>query len=303
VVSRVRRSRLGVVGPALDGFDHVVTGAEQLNHYLGVTTVQIQPDEFRDEFLAVRHDRLTERARQLQSQYRLDGVDDLDLERAAQAALALEAICSRYLLDAGAMNCHVPQIRLGEEIGIAPCFALGCLTSTGIPWTCTGDILTAIAMCLVSKLGGVTLYHELEVLDYETGELLVANTGEHDRRWWLPDQMPALECNLWFKGVDRRCSLCVNATLPAGLGTLVAFVEAPGDGYRLITAGAEITGSAFPGTGTTNGALRFAADPVRSWERWAEAGAGHHSCLTNTDRRTELRHLAQLLDLDLVEVC
>ena len=40
-------------------------------------------------------------------------------------------------------------------------------------------------------------------------------------------------------------------------------------------------------------ALRFAANPIESWERWVAAGAGHHSCLTNPDRRRELRRLAQ----------
>jgi L-arabinose isomerase len=303
VASQVRRARLGVVGSALDGFDHVVTPADRLHRHLGMTMVQIPPEEFRDEFLAVRSDRVTDRARQFHLQYRLDNVRHSDLERAAQAALALETICSQHHLDAGAMNCHVPQIRLGDEIGIAPCFALGCLTSTGIPWTCTGDVLTAIAMCLVAKLGGATLYHELEVLDYQTGELVVANTGEHDRRWWSTGQIPTVECNLWFKGTDRRCSLCVNATLPAGPATLVAFVEAGHGGYRLVTARAEITGRGFANTGTTNGALRFAADPIESWERWVAAGAGHHSCLTNPDRRHELRRLAQLLALDLVEIC
>jgi L-arabinose isomerase len=303
VASRVRRARLGVVGSALDGFDHVVTSSDRLHRHLGMTMVQIAPEEFRDEFLAVRSDRVTDRARQFHSQYRLDNVLHSDLERAAQTVVALETICSRHHLDAGAMNCHVPQIRLGAEIGIAPCFALGCLTSTGIPWTCTGDVLTAIAMCLVAKFGGATLYHELEVLDYQTGELVVANTGEHDRRWWSTNQRPAVECNLWFKGIDRRCSLCVSATLPAGPATLVAFVEAGHGGYRLVTARAEITGRGFANTGTTNGALRFAADPIESWERWVAAGAGHHSCLTNPDRRRELRRLAQLLALDLVEIC
>ncbi len=303
VASRLRRARIGTVGSPLEGFDHVVTPPAQLRRDLGLSTVEITPGEFRDEFLATRPDGVKERARELTSQYRLSTVRTADLHRATQAVLALEAICQRHQLDAGAMNCHVREIRLGDEVGIAPCFALGCLTSSGIPWSCTGDVLTAIAMCVTSKLGGPTLYHELEVLDYETGEFVIANTGEHDRRWWPEHELPPLHCNLWFKGPNQRCSLCVKATLPSGPATLVAFVQGGPGGYRLVTARAEVTGRALPGTGTTNGALRFSADPVGSWERWVGAGAGHHSCLTNADRRQELRHLARLLALDLVEIC
>ncbi|HTT90799.1 MAG TPA: hypothetical protein VMF65_14700 [Acidimicrobiales bacterium] len=301
--SKVRQARLGIVGPPLEGFDHVVTRAEQLHEDLGVSTIEITPGEFRDEFLSTAPDRVTERARELRSEYRLDNVEKPDLHRATQAALALEAICLRHQLDAGAMNCHVPEIRLGDEIGIAPCFALGCMTSKGIPWSCTGDALTAMAMCIAAKLGGATLYHELEVLDYETGELVIANTGEHDRRWWPGHQLPPVGCNHWFRSLNKRCSLCVRATLPPGPSTLVAFVQTGAGGYRLVTARAELTGRAFPETGTINGAIRFAADPVESWERWAEAGAGHHSCLTDSDRRGALRLLARHLALDLIEVC
>jgi L-arabinose isomerase len=303
VASRVRRARVGIVGSPVEGFDHVVTAADELQGKLGLTTVEITPGEFRDEFLATRPGRVLERARELASEYRLDTVGAVDLHRGTQAVLALEAICLRHKLDAGAMNCHVQEIRLGDEVGIAPCFALGCLTSSGIPWSCTGDVLTAIAMCVTSKLGGPTLYHELEALDYQTGEMVIANSGEHDRRWWPEGELPPVHCNLWFKGLNQRCSLCVSATLPSGPATLVAFVQGGRGGYRLVTARAELTGRALPATGTTNGALRFAADPVGSWERWVGAGAGHHSCLTNADRAQELRHLAQLLALDLVEIC
>ena len=209
VASRVRRARVGIVGSPLEGFDHVVTPADELQGKLGLTTVEITPGEFRDEFLATRPGRVLERARELASEYRLGTVGAVDLHRATQAVLALEAICLGHKLDAGAMNCHVQEIRLGDEVGIAPCFALGCLTSSGIPWSCTGDVLTAIAMCVTSKLGGPTLYHELEAFDYQTGEMVIANSGEHDRRWWPEDELPPVHCNLWFKGLNQRCSLCV----------------------------------------------------------------------------------------------
>ena len=34
-----------------------------------------------------------------------------------------------WRFDAGAMNCHVPEIRLGPDVGIAPCFGLGRSTT------------------------------------------------------------------------------------------------------------------------------------------------------------------------------
>jgi hypothetical protein len=70
------------------------------------------------------------------------GAYEQSLERSLRAALALQAVVDRHTLDGGAFNCHVPQFRFGDEIGIAPCWALGRLTTAGRPFTCTGDILT-----------------------------------------------------------------------------------------------------------------------------------------------------------------
>ena len=81
------------------------------------------------------------------------------------------------------MNCHVEEIRLGRDSGVTPCFGLGRETARGIPWTCSGDVLTAVAMLVAKQLGGAALYHEIEAIDFETGEVVVANSGEHDLEW------------------------------------------------------------------------------------------------------------------------
>jgi len=56
----------------------------------------------------------------------------------------------------------------------------------GKPFTCTGDILTAVAMLTTKRLGAAALYHEIEAIDYESGEVEGISTtdshgeGDHD---------------------------------------------------------------------------------------------------------------------------
>src|SRR5262249_30215221 len=153
------------------------------------------------------------------------------LERSLRAACALEELVARHRLDAAAMNCHVTEIRFGEEIGIAPCFGLGRLTSGGVPWSCTGDVLTAVALLTAKLLGGGAQSHELEALDAETGELVVASSGEHDLDL-AAGVRPRLVRNGWFAS-DPRCGACACFSAPAGPATLVAFAELD-SGHRLI---------------------------------------------------------------------
>ena len=202
------------------------------------------------------------------------------LARSLRFAAALEALGADLRLDGGAMNCHVPQIRFADEPGITPCYALGRETTRGVPWTCAGDVVTAVAMLTAKWLGAAALYHELESIDYETGELAIANTGEHDLGWAAAKDRPALGLNPWFE-TDARRGVCACYGLAAGPATLVAFTPHPAEesGFRYIVAEGEITGRSFPGSGTPNGAFRFAGlPPEEGFRRWALAGANHHSC-------------------------
>ena len=198
------------------------------------------------------------------------------------AVCGIEAALSGLILEtgatAGALNCHVPELRFSSDIGVAPCLALGRLTTAGIPWTCSGDVVTAIAMLTVQSLGLPTLYHEIEAVDYEIDEVVLANTGEHDLRLCGPSR-PILARDSWFTG-DLLPSTCALFTIPPSAASLVGF--APLDGLRWIVADGQFTGSSYPRTGTPNAGFRFGSGHVSdAWPRWLQSGVVHHSAATN----------------------
>jgi L-arabinose isomerase len=131
-------------------------------------------------------------------------------------------------------------------------------------------------MLTTSLLGGAAQYHELEALDYETGELVVASSGEFDLRL-APGARPQLIENGWFAS-DPCTGACACFAAGAGPATLVGFVDA-GAEYRLVAAEGDFTGTAWPGVGTANAAFRFARGPA-AWEDWCRAGVNHHSSAT-----------------------
>ena len=188
--------------------------------------------------------------------------DGEGLQRSMRAACAIEDLVAAYELDAGAMNCHVPEIRFGG-IGVTPCFGLGRSASLGVPWTCTGDVLTAVALFISKALGGAAQYHELETYDYETGEFVVASSGEHDLGL-APGVRPELVENAWFAG-DPCTGVCACFSAPAGPATLLSLADIGGD-YRLIAAAGSFTGRSFPSTGTANAGFRF----DRGLEGWTD---------------------------------
>jgi L-arabinose isomerase len=294
---RLGRARIGRVGRPLDGYDCVDTDDALLRSATGIEPVAIEPAELRELYLDVGDERVGDLQRETRAAYDVQ-IEGEGLQRSLRAACALEDLVARHRLDAGALNCHVPEIRFGEEIGITPCFALGRSTTAGVPWTCVGDVLTAVAMLAAKLLGAAAQYHELEAVDYDSGELVLASSGEFDLGL-APDVRPRLIANDWF-ATDPRRGACACFSAPAGPATLIGFAQV-GDGYRLIAAEGDFTGRAFPATGTANGGFRFAAG-LDGWTAWCRAGASHHSSATPGAFGPRIEALGRFLGVEAVRV-
>jgi L-arabinose isomerase len=303
----IRRARLGRIGRPIPGYLHVDAPDEDIHRATGITLVAIDPDEVVDAWRAVDQARMDALDAEVRSAWLLDDDVEVDesLVRSLRAAAALEDVVVRHTLDGGAFNCHVPQFRFGDEIGIAPCWGLGRLTTQGTPFTCTGDILTAVAMLATKRLGGAALYHEMESIDYATGEVVIANSGEHDLAWLAPGATPRLRRNGWFCGTDPRCGVCAVLEPAPGPATLVGFTPHPDSrgGFRLVAARGELTARTFAATGTANGAFRFRGGAVEeAWARWARTGVNHHSSATPGDMSGAVVALAGQLGIEGVVV-
>jgi L-arabinose isomerase len=305
VAGQLRRARVGRVGRPIDGYDCVDADPVRLRAATGIELVAIEPSEVRDRYLAIEPSRIEQLEREARATFTIEAAAEGEsLARSLRAACAIEDLVRDHRLDAGAMNCHVPEIRLGAEVGIAPCFGLGRSTSGGVPWSCAGDVVTAIAMLTTRRLGGVALYHELESLDYDTGELVMATSGEHDLAFCDPAERPALRQNDWYLG-DPVVGVCACFGAPAGPASLVAFTEldAPAPGYRFIVAEGEFTRTRWPATGTPHAAFRFRHEPApQAWERWARAGANHHSSATPGELGEAVAQVASFLGVEVVRV-
>ncbi len=297
--ARLGRARVGRVGPTQPGYDHVAADPDRLRAEIGIELLPIEAAEFRDLYLQVPAEQVAEFALETRGLYDVEVEGDA-LERSLRAACALRDLVDRYGLDAGALNCHVPEIRLGREIGIAPCFALGRSTSNGVPWTCTGDVVTAIAMLAAKLLGGAAQYHELEALDEATGEFVVASSGEHDLQL-ARGVRPRLVANGWYAH-DACAGACACFTAPRGPATLVGFTQLD-SGFRLIAAEGEFSGRGWPGVGTANAAFRFAGgSPTEAWARWCLAGVPHHAAASPGLLGSGVETSARFLGIEAVRV-
>jgi L-fucose isomerase-like protein len=296
---RLSRARLLRIGAPIPGYTSVMPPEGGLDQ-LGPQTVEVSADTFvarvRQASTAAAERRIAEIHAEFDEPV---PVDALGLTRAAAAEVALRALVDAEQASAGAMNCHAPGLRPEPGFGIAPCLALGRLTSEGVPFTCTGDVLTAVAMLAVQNLGYPTLYHEVEAIDHLRDEAILANTGEHDLRL-CGDARPKLVANVWYRD-DHLTAPCAQFSIPPGPATLVGFVYAPGP--RFVVAEGWFTERSWPDTGTPHAGFRFAAGGIAvAWAKWTRAGVLHHSAATNAHIADDIEAIANHLRTEFVRV-
>ena len=340
--SALRRARIARVGQPPPGYACVDTDAEALRRTTGITLVAVSPAELRRRIGEVPSEAVDRLAAEAVAT--ADVATDLTAARAEGAptagevapcpgraashlddstavaaglaagvaggrslagAAALEALDDDLEIAAGAMNCHVPELRFGTEVGVTPCYGLGRETSRGIPWTCAGDVLTAVAMLVGKRLGGAALYHEVEVIDFDTDEVAIANSGEHDLAWCPAGRRPRLQPNPWYTD-DPLTGACMWFELPPGPASLIGFTPHSDEpsGYRFIVAEGHITERSLPQSPTVGGVFRFAGEAgvAESWGAWAAAGVNHHSSCSPGHLAADVATVARYLGVGCVQV-
>ncbi|MDH3753224.1 MAG: hypothetical protein OEU32_05055 [Acidimicrobiia bacterium] len=305
LASRLGRVTIARVGTPIAGYDCVDVDDDALREATGIRLVSVGPDEVARRYRAVTEDEVDALRSEVEAGFDVEGPWHDDAARSVRLAAALDALDADLGVDAGAMNCHVPEIRFAADPGVTPCFALGRETGRGVPWTCAGDVSTTVAMIVARSLGGAALYHEIEAIDFETAEVALANSGEHDIGWCPAGQRPRFRPNPWFES-DAHTGWGAWFELPAGPASLVAFTPHPDEssGFRLVVAEGEITSRSFPESPTVGGAFRFAGalGVADAWKRWVTAGVNHHSAAAPGHLAADIETVARFLGVGCVRV-
>ena len=303
--SALRRARIARVGRPPPGYACVDTDAGELRRATGIELVDVDPADLRSRWCAVDETSTDRLQREAEAAAEVAVAWDTAGRRSLAGAAALGALDDELGLAAGAMNCHVLELRFGTEVGVTPCYGLGRETSRGIPWTCAGDVVTAVAMLVGKRLSGAALYHELEVLDFDTEEVAIANSGEHDLSWCPAGRRPRLQPNPWYTD-DALTGASLWFELPPGPASLIGFTphaEEP-SGYRFIVAEGHITERSLPESPTVGGVFRFAGEAgvAESWRAWAAAGVNHHSSCSPGHLAAEVATVARYLGVGCIQV-
>ncbi len=297
-VSVVRGRRFLQVGSPIAGYDDVEVTEEQLTG-LGATRVEVSREELDATIAGIDEATVGQQSARLSAAYDTAALSDGVLERSARLAVALQRLCDDQNVVGGTVNCHGDMLRWNPNVGITACLAVCEQSVSGRPFSCTGDVPTAIALAMGKAVATSALYCELYAMDVEGDWILVANGGEGDATI-RPDGSPvALLDEDHYLGVNGA-GVAVTFPVSAGPATLISLTptDDPANAWILVAAEGTIVGSHHDRMEGPNGMFRFASGSVRDgYAAWCEAGATHHAALLPGHHGLTLQRSARALDV------
>lgn len=307
-VNAVKKARLLAIGQFFPAMTDILIDEAALAKHLGPTVAHVSNEELTKRYSSfvvppsggIRKTPPKGGTPNARINEVCDLTDD-ESSRSSRLCATVQSFVEEHRADAGTLNCHVGVCLRNPEIGITACYSLGVQNSQGRPFTCTGDLPTAIAMLILKKLTGISMYTEVQVMDEKRKAIVIANSGEGEDGIRRKGSKAIVRGNANFKGVHGRGASFAYPLQP-GPATLVSFTPVKG-GYRLIVAEGQILKDTLPDAGALAGFFRFNdRDLHRAYARWMEAGAVHHAATTLGHRADELRAIAELLKIEFTQI-
>jgi L-arabinose isomerase len=301
VAAAVRGAVFGRIGSGFAQMTDVQMDTEAWTRATGSRVIDISASEFTESYLAQPVEAVQSRAGEMKTAHPIEAISEDELLRSARLSLALDEVVARYALDGGAFNCHGENCLQNPAIGVTACYGVSRQSTEGRPFSCTGDLPTAVALYILKCLAGAAIYGELDFVDPAADFVVLANGGEAD---FCAAAGPVhLAGNENFAGIHGRgASPGMNAT--AGRATLLSFTPLERAGrYRMIAGAGTLLDHAIPGLAVFHQAFRFeGVEAVRAFELWCDAGAVHHLALAPGDWIAELGLIAEMLHFEFVQI-
>jgi L-arabinose isomerase len=301
VATSLGRLKLGMIGEPFEGMLDISLDDDVLLHNGLSRATSIPLSVIQEAFAGISDHALSDELNYVKKKFLCELLTEDSLRASVRLALALENVVESNQLGGGAVNCHSAGWREDPKLGILGCYAVSRLTALGIPFACTGDLCTGLAMVIADRLSGTAFYCEIDLLDYANDEALLSNSGEMDYRYSAVDREELVPHSFYCAAAG--VSAVTSGTLRNGPATLLALTPLPDKRIRLIAASGRVLDRKAKDLPVSNCVFKFDRAPINlAFEEWCLAGANHHAVLMEGCHLRALRQIAELQKWEFIAV-
>lgn len=296
----VRRGRFGMLGHTYPGMLDMSTDVELVAGSLGAHVEILEIDDLKDRVDGATADELATMECVFSECF--DVASDISpevREWGVQVAVGLDRLVSDFALDGlayyyrGSGGDQIERIASNMIVGNT------LLTERGVPAAGEGDLKTAIAMKIVHELGAGGSFCEFCAMDFIENFFVMGHDGPCHP--FVAEGSVRLKELAVFHG-KKGGGLSVEMRAKSGPVTILGLTQTVDGKFRMLVAEGESLPGPILNIGNSNHRLKFGEDLAGFLDAWCAQGPTHHVALGLGHIARDLKRVATLLGVEVVQV-
>lgn len=308
VLRSLRTARIGLMGRVLESMLDMHTDPTAITSAFGAHVVLIEPGDVHAHYRnapSAAVEKWKSRILEFfdtpdpQSDPLTEKLTDRDLETAAKAAVALEALIAEKRLDG--FTYYYEGEPDSELRTLVTNFIVGnsLLTGAGFPMCGEFDLKTCVAMMILDRLDIGGSFAEFHPVDFALDSVLVGHDGPHHIN--IAASKPVIRSLKKYHGKPGS-GAGVEFQIKEGPITMLSIGQTAQGKFKFVIAEGVSARRPIPPTGNTNTHGVFKPDVRTFLKRWVAEGPTHHFALGIGHHAAELVEIAKILNLEYVVV-
>ncbi|MEV0148916.1 MULTISPECIES: L-fucose/L-arabinose isomerase family protein [unclassified Nonomuraea] len=294
------KGRHGLMGHLYPGMLDVSTDLTLVPVNFGGHVEVLEFDDLRVRVEKVGDTEVKERVELAREVFELaDTVVPEDFEWAARVSVGLDRLVEDFDLDSLAYYHRGLDGEIHERLGAGMILGASLLTARGVPAAGEYELRTSLAMLIMDRLGAGGSFTELQALDFLRGHVEMGHDGPAHLA--ISARRPLLRGLGVFHG-KRGWGVSVEFDVAHGPVTAFGLIQRRDGRFAFVASEGVTVDGPHLKIGNTTSRVDFGRDPGEWTDAWSASGISHHWALGTGHRIGELRALADLLDVELVEI-
>lgn len=300
-ITALRSMRIGLLGYPMNGMGDIRYDPPAMLRRIGPTVISEDLGPMVARIQAVTHAEANAVIDRHREQFEI--ASELPHERHAYAA-RFEVALRGMLEDNGyaGFSFHFDSIGGDGRFEQLPLLAASDLMADGYGFAAEGDTNTTALMCAAQTMIGDAHFSEMYAMDWELDSVLISHMGEGNWKIARQDRpIRLIDRELGIGRLDNPPTPVFSAV--PGPATTAALVPLEGELYRLIVGRGEILDTPeLPKVEMHYFHFRPEQGMRSFMDEWLSLGGPHHFVTNLGEHAERWRRLAELLELDYVEI-
>jgi L-arabinose isomerase len=296
----LRNSRHGIMGHLYPGMLDVSTDMTMVSTHFGGHMEVLEFDDLR-----VRVEKVTEKEidfvlDEARSIFEIDKtVVEEDFRWAGKVAVGLRQLVDDFDINSLAYYHRGLDGEIHERLGAGMILGCSLLTGAGIPAVGEYELRTSIGMLMLDRMGAGGSFTEFQALNFNAGVVEMGHDGPAHLS--ISNGKPMLRGLGVYHG-KRGFGISVEFDVKHGPVTVFGVTQRKNGTYQFVASEGKVVDGPRLRIGNTTSLVDFGVNPGEWCDSWSATGVPHHWALGTGHRVSELRAVAELLDIEMVVI-